>query len=100
MDINQFKQLDKPELRTRPGHVYEVWNDGEITLQKSGELYGLRTLHQLQKPAIPGDALGKVDKPVPVAVESSKEAYQLRQKLLDNWYNLQTKINQSYISEA
>lgn len=37
--------LSKPELKNLPGMVYEIWEDGEITLTKSGELYGQRTLH-------------------------------------------------------
>lgn len=31
--------------------VYSVWEDGEITLEKGGELFGLRTLHMIA----PGD---------------------------------------------
>jgi hypothetical protein len=32
--------------------VYEVWEDGEVTLTKGGDLYGQRTLHMIE----PGDA--------------------------------------------
>lgn len=28
-------------------HVYSVWEDGEITIEKGGELYGARHLHTL-----------------------------------------------------
>jgi hypothetical protein len=44
----------------QPGHVYEVWEDGEITLTKSGELYGLRNLHMIQpglNRSLPWDSL-------------------------------------------
>jgi hypothetical protein len=37
--------LHKPELIDQPGMVYEIWEDGEITLTKSGDLYGQRNLH-------------------------------------------------------
>ena len=33
-----------PELAKVEGHVYQVWEDGEITLQKSGSLLHQRTL--------------------------------------------------------
>lgn len=36
---------NNPELAKEPGMVYQVWEDGEITLQKSGELLGQRSLH-------------------------------------------------------
>lgn len=36
----------KPELAQGPGQmVYQVWNDGEVTLQKCGDLLWQRTLH-------------------------------------------------------
>lgn len=41
---------DIPELRKQSGMVYEVWQDGEVTLTKSGELYGKRSLHQIAPP--------------------------------------------------
>jgi len=34
-----------PEMAEQTGSVYQVWDDGEITLQKSGELLWQRTLH-------------------------------------------------------
>lgn len=42
----------KPDLAKLPGMVRQVWEDGEITCQKSGELLWQRTLHCLE----PGDA--------------------------------------------
>ena len=34
-------------------HVSEVWEDGEITSTKSGDLYRQRSLHQSKKPMLP-----------------------------------------------
>ena len=42
-------------------HVYEVWEDGEITITKGGRLYGMRRLHLLRygdiNRAIPADSM-------------------------------------------
>jgi hypothetical protein len=35
----------RPDLALRPGMVWQVWEDGELTLQKSGELLWQRNLH-------------------------------------------------------
>jgi len=37
--------LHRPDEREKEGMVYQVWEDGEITLQKGGRLFGLRTVH-------------------------------------------------------
>lgn len=58
--------LHDPLATSRPGMVYEVWEDGEITLTKSGELYGLRQLHQISPPFpfhLPVDSLPNVNGP-------------------------------------
>lgn len=34
-------------------HVAEVWNDGEITSTKSGDLYRARSIHQMSPPVWP-----------------------------------------------
>jgi len=34
-----------PDLDKQPGMVCQIWEDGEITLQKSGELMHRRSLH-------------------------------------------------------
>jgi len=47
----------KPELAKLPGMVYQVWEDGEITLQKCGELLWQRTLHMMNA----GDSARAVD---------------------------------------
>ena len=43
-------QLHDPTLAAQPGHVYQVWGDGEVTMQKSGPLLWQRTLHQMEPP--------------------------------------------------
>lgn len=52
--LEQLKSLiekhNKPELAENVGMVYQVWSDGEITLQKSGPLLWQRNLHSI----IPG----------------------------------------------
>lgn len=40
--------------------VYSVWEDGEITLEKGGELFGQRTLHCIE--------LGNANKAWPVSL--------------------------------
>lgn len=34
-------------------HVTEVWEDGELTTTKAGELYNARRLHRLERPFLP-----------------------------------------------
>lgn len=41
---------NNPELAKPPGMVYQIWEDGEITLQKSGYLLWQRSLHSIQYP--------------------------------------------------
>ena len=31
-------------------HVYKIWNDGEITIEKAGNLYGMRNIHTIDTP--------------------------------------------------
>lgn len=40
------EELNDEALSKEPGMVCQLWQDGEITLQKSGELLWQRTLHQ------------------------------------------------------
>lgn len=39
-----------PEMANQTGHVYMVFEDGEIALQKSGELLWARNLHRTNVP--------------------------------------------------
>lgn len=56
MDIKQvsklIKQADiKGEIaKDKPGMVYQLWEDGEVTLQKCGPLLGCRNLHMIGFP--------------------------------------------------
>ena len=44
--IAAVNALHQPEAYAQ-GMVYEVWEDGEITLTKGGGLYGRRNLHMI-----------------------------------------------------
>lgn len=43
-NVKAFIAMHRPECQAEP-MVWECWEDGEITLTKGGELYGLRNLH-------------------------------------------------------
>lgn len=43
-----IQSASNDELAAMPGHVTQVWHDGEITIQKSGDLLGQRTLHTVR----------------------------------------------------
>ena len=51
MNDNELRELisanSNPELAKEFGMVYQVWEDGEITLQKSGDLLWQRNLHSI-----------------------------------------------------
>lgn len=48
------RELDNPEHSKKESEmVWQVWSDGEITLQKCGDLLWQRSLHSVV-PAIPG----------------------------------------------
>lgn len=67
MSIQELKALiaskHHPELATQPGMVWQVWEDGELTLQKSGELLWQRNLHCIV-PGIPSLPFDKTLMPV------------------------------------
>ena len=44
--IDAVNALHMPEAYAQD-MVYEVWEDGEITLTKGGDLYGQRNLHMI-----------------------------------------------------
>jgi len=46
-----INKASNPELSEQIGMVSMIWDDGEITMQKSGDLLWQRTLH-CRKPAI------------------------------------------------
>jgi hypothetical protein len=89
-----LESVHKPEEITKSGMVYEVWEDGEITLQKCGDLYGQRSLHQVIEAAIPSrDREHKS-----AAVATDKVAFETRQRILDWWYKFQTGVNDIHLS--
>ena len=60
--------------------VYEVWEDGEITLTKGGDLYGMRNLHVQrygdESKALPFDSMPvRFGKHGCIQVRTSEEAY-------------------------
>ena len=49
MDIQELiTHHSNDELAAESSMVYQVWEDGEITLTKSGLLLGQRTLHMIE----------------------------------------------------
>ena len=32
--------------------VYSIWEDGEVTLEKGGDLFGHRNLHKIEEPSV------------------------------------------------
>lgn len=56
--LARFLAYHSPESRN-DGMVYSVWEDGEITLEKGGALFGQRNLHMM--------AHGNAAKALPVA---------------------------------
>jgi hypothetical protein len=55
--LNKFLAMHNA-LAVQDHMVYEVWEDGEITLTKGGDLYGMRRLHLIKG--------GDVSKALPV----------------------------------
>lgn len=48
VDVEKLaRKYDNPALAKESGHVYQLWQDGEITLQKSGDLLWQRNLHTM-----------------------------------------------------
>lgn len=81
-------RLHDPKWLKEPGHVYQVWEDGEVTLQKSGDLLWQRNLHMMEF-GIPG-----VDFTMPMkshsghsyaVVASGEEAEYLRGLMRARW---------------
>ena len=55
--------------------VYELWEDGELTLTKCGSLYGARTLHTILMPILDSKSAAKLGEymlHVPGALRNSK----------------------------
>ena len=80
------QELHNPDYGKRVGHVFQVWEDGEITLQKSGPLLWQRTLHRVY----PGNPSINVRMPVGLnnhsyaMVEDRDAAIKLREAILSS----------------
>lgn len=88
-----LRRHHKPELERKDGMVYQVWEDGEITLQKSGHLMWQRSLHTIEE----GEHLVKGATKVVLPCEHNNHTYvvcadiesarKVRQFILDNNFN-------------
>lgn len=90
--LDAVKLAHIPDLHKKVGMVCQLWEDGEITLQKAGDLYGQRNLHMI----VPGKIVSIKGSEMPVPahdghgfafIESTEKAAELR-KLLgdqDHW---------------
>lgn len=54
--VDLIKALHQPDGWKSP-MVLSVWEDGEITLEKGGEIFGQRNLHQVYPPLTDGAAV-------------------------------------------
>lgn len=76
-------------LAEQEGHVYQIWEDGEITLQKSGPLLWQRNLHCIEMgftdpDVLPLDAFPHRFRESHAFAYVSKEgAYEIRAALLE-----------------
>lgn len=48
--LKRITELHSPELIKTESLVVQLWDDGEVTLQKAKDLMWLRTLHQIRGP--------------------------------------------------
>lgn len=83
--IAALLKMHKPEEQAA-NMVYEVWNDGEITLTKGGDLYGLRGLHMInfgnEARGLPAKALIARYEHSRIIVSSNEEAEAARAIIL------------------
>ena len=49
--IEKMKEISNPELVNSP-MVYELWQDGEVTLTKGQDLFRQRSLHCISSPVL------------------------------------------------
>jgi hypothetical protein len=47
-----IEHASNPSLRSSKSMVYELWEDGEVTLTKCGDLLRRRTLHMIGAPIL------------------------------------------------
>ena len=82
--VETANKLHNPELaKVECDHVYQFWDDGEITSTKCGSLLGQRTLHMIH-PAV-SKAVGKlagVSGPHTYVYVTYEQAVDLRNQLV------------------
>lgn len=86
--IEMVKAAHKPELIVERSMVYQVWEDGEVTLQKAGELFNQRNLHLMRGGSF-NSPLSKDDMPVKerdhgYAVVEREDAVELHNAITGN----------------
>jgi hypothetical protein len=54
MIIAEMKKAHNPSMveESQGGHVQELWQDGEVTLTKGGDLFRARSLHMIEFPVL------------------------------------------------
>lgn len=67
--IEFIRGCHNPALAKKDGHVTQIWEDGEITFQKSGELLWMRNIHS-RREGIRGLKL-----PMPVNYRDGSHSY-------------------------
>lgn len=82
--VEMANKLHDPDLAKVEGdHVYQFWDDGEITSTKCGSLLGQRTLHMIYPAA--SKAVGKltgVSGPHTYVYVTYEQAVDLRNQLI------------------
>lgn len=51
--VEPYSDEGQEVIHDGSGHVLEIWEDGEITSTKSGDLYGRRSVHRSVPPLLP-----------------------------------------------
>ena len=93
MKLAALKQMiheaHNPKL-VEEAYVTKVWEDGEITQEKGGELYGARTLHCLAMgfaDGIPVEMMPKQNTKHGFAIVTSADAEKIREEIgTMDWY--------------
>jgi hypothetical protein len=63
------RSLHRPELAKQKGQVYQIWEDGEITVQKSGDHLWQNAMQQIVE-GLPGLSL-----PMPITLHAHRYAF-------------------------
>lgn len=77
-----------PELAKNPGMVHQIWQDGEHTCQKSGDLLWQRTLHCFEYaciPSLPLEIMPVQDSKNSYCFCTDEHAKEIRKAMIDYW---------------